>query len=85
MRRRTPRVLDASAMVALFAGDKQVTRFVTEAERGAIHLLLPTTAIAEAENHVLAGPGRVAKAHTVHDARRAARHLRRSPEVARTG
>lgn len=55
MRFRPPRVLDASAIVALFGGRLNVT--FDKAERGLLMLLLPTTAVAEAEAHLRAGHG----------------------------
>jgi hypothetical protein len=52
-----PRVLDASAIVALFRGHLGIRRLLDEAERGALNLLLPTAAIADAEGELLAGSG----------------------------
>jgi hypothetical protein len=50
-----PRVLDASAIVAMFQGHWRLEDLVKAAERGQAALILPTTAIAEAEADVAAG------------------------------
>ncbi|HEU4421062.1 MAG TPA: hypothetical protein VFR67_00800 [Pilimelia sp.] len=42
-------------MVALFGGHNEVHRLLEQAERGQINLLLPTTAIADAEHELQAG------------------------------
>jgi len=47
--------MDASAIVDLFRGHEQLTRLLFRADRGEINLLLPTTAIADAESQVGAG------------------------------
>ena len=56
MRHRPPRILDASALVALFAGHPEVSHLLDLAEQGWVNLLLPTTAIADAEHELGAGP-----------------------------
>ena len=50
-----PRVLDASALVALFHGNSAMLSMLDDAEVGSVFLLLPTVAIAEAESVVGAG------------------------------
>ena len=55
MRPRPPRLLDASAIVALFTGDRSVQRLLDLAEQGSIQLLMPTAAIADAEQELRAG------------------------------
>ena len=55
MRRRYSRILDSSALIALFRGNKTVHDFVVQAEAGWWNLLLPTTCIADAEHEVRAG------------------------------
>lgn len=58
MRIRAPRILDASAIVDLFHGHETLIQLVRAAEAGRVHLLLPTTCIAEAEEQLRAGhPG----------------------------
>jgi hypothetical protein len=47
--------LDASAIVALFGGHPRVSELLDQAERGLLNLLLPTTAIADAEAELGAG------------------------------
>jgi hypothetical protein len=44
-----PRVLDQSAIVALFAADRGLDELVAAAQAGRATLLLPTTAMADAE------------------------------------
>ena len=50
-----PRVLDASAVVALFDGELNV--ILDLAERGLVTLLMPTTCMADAEADLRAGSG----------------------------
>jgi hypothetical protein len=50
-----PRVLDPTAIVALFGGHRRLDELVKAAMRGAAALILPTTAIADAEAEVAAG------------------------------
>lgn len=57
MIRQRPRVLDASSLVDLFGGHDGLTDLLLDAERGQVHVLLPTTAIAAAEAEVVAGRG----------------------------
>jgi hypothetical protein len=52
-----PWVLDASAIVALFRGNLDLGLFLDQAEQGQLNILLPTTAIADAEGKILAGSG----------------------------
>jgi hypothetical protein len=54
---RAPRVLDASAIIALFGGHPRIVSLLDQAEQGALNLLLPTAAIADAEASLRAGPG----------------------------
>lgn len=55
MRFHPPRILDASAIVALFDGHGVLMQLLDSAERGEQQLLLPTTAMADAEADVRAG------------------------------
>ena len=48
-RQDPPRILDASALVELFAGHPKLMRMLTDAEAGRVFLLVPTLAIAEAQ------------------------------------
>lgn len=57
MRHRPPRILDASAIVALFESHPKLNELFDGAEQGRLNLLLPTTAIADAERKLRAGPG----------------------------
>ncbi len=50
-----PRVLDASAQVRLFGGQRELMRMLLDAERGDVFLLLPTAAIAQAQRVLRAG------------------------------
>jgi hypothetical protein len=49
---RQPRVLDASALVALFAAEEPVMRLWREADVGQRHLLFPACAVAEASHQL---------------------------------
>lgn len=55
MRARPPRVLDASAIVALFRGHAALDELLTAAEHGRQTLLLPAAGIADAEHEIQAG------------------------------
>lgn len=57
MRVRHPRVLDTTAIIALFDAHPPVVDLLDQAERGYWNLLLPTTAIADAETHIRVGTG----------------------------
>ncbi len=50
------RVLDASALIALFQGHPKLGEWLGWAEHGRVSLLLPAACIAEAERVVQAGP-----------------------------
>ncbi|GIJ51978.1 hypothetical protein Val02_88640 [Virgisporangium aliadipatigenens] len=50
-----PRVLDATALTALFAGHPTMIGMLTAAEADEATLLLPTTAISDAEAAVRTG------------------------------
>jgi len=52
-----PRVLDASAIVAMFRGHWRLEDLVKAAAHQQVSLLMPTTAMAEAEAEVAAGTG----------------------------
>ncbi|MEJ3745065.1 hypothetical protein WEI85_17430 [Actinomycetes bacterium KLBMP 9797] len=52
---KPPRVLDSSAMVDLFGGHTELGKMLTEALNGELHLLLPTAALADAEDRLGAG------------------------------
>jgi hypothetical protein len=54
--RHYPRVLDASALVALFSGHHLMLLLLEEAENGSVLLLVPALAIAEAQRVVAAPP-----------------------------
>jgi hypothetical protein len=49
VRIRPPRVLDASALVDLFHGHREVCELLNQAEAGWLQILIPTTAVAVAE------------------------------------
>ncbi|WP_430786935.1 hypothetical protein [Actinoplanes sp. G11-F43] len=53
---RPPRILDASAVVALFAGHPDVMMMLQEAEAGRMTLTLPSMAVAEAQAVLRAAP-----------------------------
>jgi len=57
MRHRPPRILDASAIVALFNGHPELSRLLDLAGQGSMSILLPTTAIADAEAVIHHGTG----------------------------
>lgn len=52
MRHRPPRVVDASAMVAFFDAHPRLMALLDQADAGRLNLLLPTTAIADAQAHI---------------------------------
>jgi hypothetical protein len=52
-----PRVLGASALIDLFRGHPELSQLLNYAEQGRYTLLLPTTAVADAEAELDAGPG----------------------------
>lgn len=54
-RRRLARVLDASALVALFDAHEPLMTLLRQAEQGAANLFLPAACMAEAEGQVRAG------------------------------
>lgn len=55
MSTRFPRVLDTSALLALFAGHPELMRKLDLAQAGDVALVMPTLAIAETEAAVQAG------------------------------
>ncbi len=55
MRIRHPRVLDATAIAALFDGHPALVALIAEAEAGWWNLILPAACVAEAESVVKAG------------------------------
>ncbi|MFV2022409.1 hypothetical protein [Micromonospora sp. LOL_023] len=55
MRLRPPRVFDGSALIDLFHGYRELGELLDQAESGWLQILLPTTAIAEAEETLNAG------------------------------
>lgn len=55
MRPRAPRLFDASALVDLFGGHRELGDVLNQAEAGWLQILLPATAIAEAEAALDAG------------------------------
>jgi hypothetical protein len=52
---RLPHIFDTSAMVDLFGGHRELALLLDKAEREALQVLLPTTAMAEAEASLDAG------------------------------
>lgn len=52
---RLPRILDASALIALFGGHPDLMEMLNDAEIGRVFLLMPTAAVAEAESALRAG------------------------------
>ena len=55
MRAVRPRVMDASAMVGLFRGNPLLNELILAADKRPTIILLPTTAIADAESELRAG------------------------------
>ncbi len=56
MKHRYPRVLDATAIAALFDGNPTLAALMGEAEAGWWTLVLPAVCVADAEQAVRAGP-----------------------------
>ncbi|MEJ3744526.1 hypothetical protein WEI85_14675 [Actinomycetes bacterium KLBMP 9797] len=54
---RPPRVLDSSALIDLFGGHPALLTMLTQAENGELQLMLPTAALADAEDRLQAGSG----------------------------
>jgi len=50
-----PQVMDASAIVDLFRGHMQLNELLLKADKGGHAILLPTTAMADAESELTAG------------------------------
>jgi hypothetical protein len=55
VRVRPPRVVDASALVGLFRGHRELGDLLDQAEAGRLEVLIPVTAVAEAESQLVAG------------------------------